>query len=387
MSNAETPVARDLFIGGSYRSAASGKRFETRDPATGELLAEVAEAGPEDLDAAVKAARVAIEGGPWSQMTPRQRGRGAAPRGRSPRVESRRVRARRNRDNGKPIFESREDRHAGRRRGARVLRRLGRQGLSARRFRRGVRLVPLHAARAGRRRRARSCRGTFPLLLAMWKVAPALACGNTVILKPATQTPLTALALRARLAIEAGLPPGVLNVVTGPAASVGAGDRRAPGHRQDRVHRRHRRPARTIMRARRRDAQARSRWSSAASRRTSCSPTRISTPPSAARPTGSSTARARSARPARGCSSRESVHDELHRTSSSSARRRWCPAIRSIRRRGSARSSSKTQLETVVALRRDAEARRARRSSPAAHRARHRHGQGLLRRSRRCSTA
>ncbi len=78
----------------------------------------------------------------------------------------------------------------------------------------------------------------FPLLLAVWKVAPALATGNTVILKPASQTPLTALAL-GEIAIEVGLPPGVLNVITGSGATVGPGDGRASRHRQDRVHGRH----------------------------------------------------------------------------------------------------------------------------------------------------
>ena len=79
----------------------------------------------------------------------------------------------------------------------------------------------------------------FPLLLAAWKVAPALACGNTVILKPASQTPLTALAL-GEIALEAGLPPGVLNVVTGPGSERRPGAGRASRRRQDRVHRRHR---------------------------------------------------------------------------------------------------------------------------------------------------
>ena len=78
----------------------------------------------------------------------------------------------------------------------------------------------------------------FPLLLTAWKVAPALACGNTVIIKPASQTPLTALAL-AEIAQEVGLPPGVLNVITGPGLDGRPDARRASGHRQDRVHRRH----------------------------------------------------------------------------------------------------------------------------------------------------
>ena len=80
-------------------------------------------------------------------------------------------------------------------------------------------LPHLHAARAGRRR-GRDCAVEFSASLTAWKVAPALACGNTVIVKPASQTPLTALAL-ADVAQEVGIPPGVVNVVTGPGATVG----------------------------------------------------------------------------------------------------------------------------------------------------------------------
>ena len=76
----------------------------------------------------------------------------------------------------------------------------------------------------------------FPLAIASWKVAPALAAGNTIVLKPAELTPLTALELE-RIALEAGLPEGVLNVVAGPGSVCGAAARRAPGRGQDRVHR------------------------------------------------------------------------------------------------------------------------------------------------------
>ena len=76
----------------------------------------------------------------------------------------------------------------------------------------------------------------YPLMMAAWKVAPALAAGNTLVLKPASATPLTALRL-GELALEAGIPAGVLNVVPGPGCGGGRGHRRASGHRQDRLHR------------------------------------------------------------------------------------------------------------------------------------------------------
>ena len=91
----------------------------------------------------------------------------------------------------------------------------------------------------------------FPLLLAAWKVAPALACGNTVVLKPASQTPLTAIAL-GDLALEAGVPPGRAERDHRAGRPGGPRDRAASGRRQDRVHRRHRRPAARSCRAARR---------------------------------------------------------------------------------------------------------------------------------------
>ena len=226
MSNAETPVARDLFIGGSYRSAASGKRFETRDPATGELLAEVAEAGFEDLDAAVKAARTAVEGGPWAQMTPRQRGKvlfRAADLLMSRVDEFARIETR---DNGKPIFESAKiDMPAC----AEALAYFG--GYADKVY---GRTLPsgtgsfLFTLREPVGVVGAITPWNFPLLQAMWKIAPALACGNAVILKPASLTPLTAL-LFAELLSQAGLPPGAFNVVPGPGEVIGQAMAEHPG--------------------------------------------------------------------------------------------------------------------------------------------------------------
>ena len=216
----------DLFIGGEFVPSASGKRFETSNPATGETLAQVAEAGREDLDRAVDAARRAFDAGPWADMKPRDRGRilrNAADLLRSRAETLGRVETL---DNGKPIFESvKIDMPAA----AECLSYFGeyadklygdtypgRPDAFLMTLREPVGVVGAITP------------WNFPLLQAMWKIAPALALGNTVVLKPASVTPLTAL-LFAELLAEAGLPPGVFNVVPGPGALVGAAMAEHPG--------------------------------------------------------------------------------------------------------------------------------------------------------------
>ena len=155
---------------------------------------------------------------------------------------------------------------------------------------------PRRSACAGR-----SSRGTSRLLMAAWKLAPALACGNTVVLKPAETTPLTALLL-ARIIEEAELPPGVVNIVTG-AGDTGAALASHPGRRQDRLHRR----APRSGSASRRPSQGRrsaSPWSSEARPPTSSSPTRPSTKPSRASSRASTSTRGTCAARARGSWSR-----------------------------------------------------------------------------------
>jgi aldehyde dehydrogenase (NAD+) len=212
-------VKTDLFIGGEFVPASSGKRFATVNPATGETIAEVAEAGQEDLDRAVTAARKAFESGPWAAMKPRQRGailKRAADLLLSRADQFGEVETR---DNGKPIFESAKiDMPAA----AECLAYFGESAdkLYGDTFpgRPDAMLLTL--------REPVGVVGAitpwnFPLLQAMWKIAPALALGNAVVLKPASATPLTAL-MFAELLAEAGLPPGAFNVVPGPGASVGA---------------------------------------------------------------------------------------------------------------------------------------------------------------------
>jgi aldehyde dehydrogenase (NAD+) len=206
--------------------AASGRRFSTTNPATGEPLADVAEAGREDLDRAVAAARSAFESGPWASLKPRERGRilvKAADRLLARAEEFGRVETL---DNGKPIFES-----------AKIDMPVAAEALSY--F--GEYADKLYGDTFPARNDAflltlREPVGVvgaitpwnFPLLQAMWKIAPALALGNTVVLKPASLTPLTAL-LFADLLREAGLPPGAFNVVTGPGATIGAAMAEHPG--------------------------------------------------------------------------------------------------------------------------------------------------------------
>jgi aldehyde dehydrogenase (NAD+)/phenylacetaldehyde dehydrogenase len=216
----------DLFIGGEFAPSASGKRFATTNPATGETVAEIAEAGVEDLDRAVAAARAAFESGPWASMKPRERGRiliQAASILLARAEEFGRVETL---DNGKPIFES-----------AKIDIPVAADALSY--F--GESADKLYGDTFPARPDAmlmtlREPIGVvgaitpwnFPLLQAMWKIAPALALGNTVVLKPASLTPLTAL-LFADLLREAGLPAGAFNVITGPGATIGAAMAEHPG--------------------------------------------------------------------------------------------------------------------------------------------------------------
>ena len=208
-----------LFIGGEWQDAASGKTFETWNPSTGEVLAEVAEGGAEDVDRAVKAAREAFERGPWAGMDARKRGKllwAIADRLEERADELARLETL---DNGKPLREARAFDIEG--------------SIECFRYYAGwadkldgdVIPIPGPYLNYTRREPVGVCGQiipwNYPLQMAAWKVAPALACGNTVVLKPAEQTPLTALEL-ARAAHEAGLPPGVLNVVPGFGETAGA---------------------------------------------------------------------------------------------------------------------------------------------------------------------
>jgi len=206
-----------LFIGGEWQDAASGKTFEVIDPARAEVVTEVAEADAADIDRAVRAARAAFEGD-WRRMMPRQRGRLMWKL--AERLEERKdeIALVETLNNGKPLFESGIDvamaiqtyeYYAGwatKIEGETIPVSVPYQFNYTLREPIGVvgAIVPWN----------------FPLNLASWKVAPALAAGCTVILKPASETPLTALLL-ADAAAEVGFPPGVLNVVPGHGRTAG----------------------------------------------------------------------------------------------------------------------------------------------------------------------
>ncbi len=189
-----------LFIGGAWRKAKSGESFETRDPSTGAVLAKIAKAGAADVDAAVKAAAKALPG--WSALPGHARAKHLYALARGLQRHARLFAVVETLDNGKPIRESRDLDIP----------------LAIRHFYHHAGWAQIQAAEFPDQEPVGVCGQiipwNFPLLMLAWKIAPALAMGNTVVLKPAEDTPLTAL-LFAELCERAGIPPGVVNVVTG----------------------------------------------------------------------------------------------------------------------------------------------------------------------------
>ncbi|WP_144152230.1 aldehyde dehydrogenase family protein [Paraburkholderia sp. BCC1885] len=188
------------FIGGGWRAPAADEHFESREPATGELLAQIAQGDEADIDAAVAAARAAQPG--WLALGGAGRARHLYALARMVQRHSRLFAVLEALDNGKPIRETRDidvplvARH--------FLHHAGWAQLQDSEF---ADFAPLGVV-------GQIVPWNFPLLMLAWKIAPAIATGNCVVLKPAEYTPLTAL-LFAELAHRAGLPAGVLNVVTG----------------------------------------------------------------------------------------------------------------------------------------------------------------------------
>lgn len=223
---------RKMLINGKWVEAASGKTFPTYNPATGEVLAEVAEGDFEDINAAVNAARAAFENGPWRRMTSAERGKLIWRLGDLIEKYAQEFAELESLDNGKPL----------------TVARAADVPLAADLFRYMAgwttkiegSTIPISVGYTpGARYHAYTLREpigvvgqiipwNFPLLMAAWKLGPALATGCTVVLKPAEQTPLSALRL-GELFAEAGFPDGVVNVVPGYGETAGASLAAHPG--------------------------------------------------------------------------------------------------------------------------------------------------------------
>jgi len=210
-----------LYIDGEFKPAASGRTFPVYNPATGNLLANVAEADREDVDRAVQAARRAFDGGPWPKMSPSERGRllwklsDLIEKNLDELAEIESI------DNGKPV----------------AVARAADVPLAVDMFRYmagwATKLtgstIPISFPGEYLSYTVREPVGVvgqiipwnFPLLMAAWKLAPALAAGCTIVLKAAEQTPMSALRL-AELVAEAGFPKGVVNILAGYGESAGA---------------------------------------------------------------------------------------------------------------------------------------------------------------------
>src|SRR6202167_4434436 len=214
---------RKILINGKWVEAASGKTFPTYNPATGEVLANIAAGDKEDIDRAVKAARAAFESVPWSKISPSERGRLIWKLGDLLEKHAEEFAQLESLDNGKPL----------------KIARVADLPLAVDHFRYYAgwatkiegNTIPMGLAKQGafHAYTSREPVGVvgqiipwnFPLLMAAWKMAPALTTGCTVILKPAEQTPLTALRL-GELILEAGFPEGVVNIVPGYGETAGA---------------------------------------------------------------------------------------------------------------------------------------------------------------------
>jgi len=199
------PIAsrHELFIGGKFVAPHSGKYFPSLNPATEEQLTEIALADEPDVDAAVRAARAAYDN-VWSKLHGSERGKYLYRIARIIQEKSRELAVLETMDGGKPIKESRD---------------FDLPMVAAHFFYYAGWADKLKYAFPGKTPQPLGVAGqiipwNFPLLMAAWKIAPALACGNTVVLKPAETTSLTALRL-AEIFAEAGLPDGVVNIITG----------------------------------------------------------------------------------------------------------------------------------------------------------------------------
>jgi acyl-CoA reductase-like NAD-dependent aldehyde dehydrogenase len=207
-----------MFIGGEWQDAVSGRTYDTWNPATEQVITQVPEGGAEDVDRAVTAARTAFEGKAWKGMPAKERGRLLWKIADRLLERADEVAYVETLDNGKPVFESRyADLNA-------VVDCL--QYFAGWATKVTGDTIPVgpnsfnYTLREPLGVVGAIVPWNFPLMLAAWKIAPALATGNTIVVKPASITSLSMLKF-AEIAQECGLPPGVLNVVTGPGGAVG----------------------------------------------------------------------------------------------------------------------------------------------------------------------
>lgn len=214
----QTIAEEGMLIDGRRVPAAGGETFDTENPATGAVIARVAHAGPEDVDRAVRAARQAFDEGPWPAMPAAKRGRVLLKVATHLRQRLEPLAQLETRNSGKTISDSRDEV-------------LGAAycfeyyaGAATRVFGETIPVTPPgldFTLREPVGVAAQIIPWNFPIVMAAWKLAPALAAGCTAVLKPAEQTPLTALAL-AEILHEAGTPAGVVNVITGPGETTGS---------------------------------------------------------------------------------------------------------------------------------------------------------------------
>jgi phenylacetaldehyde dehydrogenase len=216
---------RQLFINGQWTDAASGKTFETPNPATGDTLAKIAEGDAEDIDRAVRAARKAFDEGPWGRITPSERGRIIWRIGDLILEHAEELAQLESLDNGKPYGVALA---ADIPLAADLFHYMAGWAtkIEGNTINISVPYMPGANFHSYTLREPIGVVGqiipwNFPLLMAAWKLGPALTTGNTVVLKPAEQTPLTAVRLAGIMA-EAGVPEGVVNVVTGFGETAGA---------------------------------------------------------------------------------------------------------------------------------------------------------------------
>lgn len=225
MATITEPVAKptirqtSCFIGGQWVPSRSGKTFDTVNPATEDVIAQIAEGDKEDIDAAVEAARQALENGEWGSMDARDRGRLLHKLADLMESEADELTALETLDNGKPISDARAADLP--------------LALDCLRYYAGLAdkiqgdTIPVRGNFFTYTRRepvgvaGQIIPWNFPMLMVAWKWGPALAAGCTIVMKPAEQTPLTCLRM-ARLAQKAGIPDGVINVVPGYGPTAGA---------------------------------------------------------------------------------------------------------------------------------------------------------------------